>query len=106
MKKMRRLAQFLIYLDFWSNIAWYMGLAVVGIVSAVVAWMAGKDSEVVQYLAYSVVGIATLTLVWWIVQDARAQVKRLRQEGRVPPSPKDGDMSEAAGLPPRPPWMG
>jgi len=59
MKKMRRLARFLIYLDFWSNIAWYMGLVVVGIVSAVVAWMAGNDSEVVQYLAYSGVGIAS-----------------------------------------------
>jgi hypothetical protein len=54
----------------------------------------------------AVVVLLILGMLTWVLRDARQESKRLRQEYEERKPSADGDVSEVAGIPPRPPWMG
>jgi hypothetical protein len=106
LRGVRQWAQTFIYLDWLFALAWLAAGAVLGLLALTVVLGRGEYRQVPAILVPVLAVVLLFAFVRWVSRDARQASKRLRAErGQAKPRP-DGDMSDVAGLPSRPPWMG
>jgi len=107
----RQWAKGYLYLDIIFTGAWYAAVAVCALIALVVAVATGNLDDVPEILLTLAAIGGLFCFAGWITRDARRTVRQLRQQRRerstdsgetIPP----GDMSEIAGIPRNPPWMG
>ena len=110
MRKMRRIAKTLICFDVLANLSWEAGICVVGMIGIGFSMLSGDYSKALDYSGRTFIAIAILGFVLWVSRDARKQSARLRRErkNRVDNATTrtDDNISDVAGLPNNPPWMG
>ncbi len=106
MRKIREWAKMFICLDLLFTLAWYVVTATLGLLCLIVVLIRGEYDQVPTLLVTIVGSVAFLGFVSWIARDARKASKALRQQRKKGKPRPDGDMSDVAEMPERPPWMG
>ncbi len=106
LRQMRRWGRAFLYLDLMSTAAWYIAAAVIGTLLLVVAFARGQDDQIFPLLVAVLWAVAVLGFFGWVFRDARAARKELRRQRHKPKARPDGDLTDVAGTPQRPPWMG
>jgi choline-glycine betaine transporter len=106
LQKIRQWGQTFIYLDLMFTMTWFVVCAVFALIFLVIVLIRGQNEMIIPLLIPLVVILTILGLAHWVARDARKASKALRYERRRRKPGPDGDMSDVAGIPKRPPWMG
>jgi len=105
-RKLRNWARTFIYLDMLFYAVWCVVAATFGTLFLIVAVIQGDWERSLSLLGTAAGSAAILGFFYWVYRDARKASKEMRRQRRQSRPRPDGDMSDVAGLPQRPPWMG
>ena len=106
MRRIRKWAKTFAYWDLLFSLAWDVLLVTFCLVFLVVVLIRGRYDQVPGLLGTALAGVAFLGFAAWVARDARRASRALRQRRKQGGPRPDGEMSDVAGKPDRPPWMG
>ena len=88
------------------DLAWVVLAAGLGCVSVIVVIVRGDAGQAPEVFLGGLLAIAFLGFLTWLSHDVRKAAKELRRKRKRAKAYPDGDMSEVAGVPKHPSWMG
>jgi hypothetical protein len=106
LQKMREWIKAFVYLDLMFTVMYCLITAVFGILFLILVVIGGNYDQIFPLLGSMAGALAFLGFFFWISRDARKVGKELRRQRKHPKPRPDGDMSDVAGIPQQPPWMG
>jgi hypothetical protein len=106
MSSIRSWVQAFVYLDFLCLFAWAVATATLGLLLMLTCLLLGQFVLAVVATLLALQGLALLGFVAWMTRDARQSRQAVHRAHRKARPGPDGDLSDVAGAPALPPWMG